>query len=151
MAEQVIERTATTTSSPETVFALLLDGSTWPKWSSLGSFELLERGDGTPEGGGALRRFTTRGIKSTERVVTARHPKEFSYTLVKGMPLRDYCATVTLTPTSGGTRIDWRSTFRAKIPLTGPLYRAGLGRFIGGAVDGLARYAAKAQQDASAA
>ena len=29
---------------------LLADGSTWPDWSPLGSFELIEPGDGSPEG-----------------------------------------------------------------------------------------------------
>jgi uncharacterized protein YndB with AHSA1/START domain len=150
MAVQEIAHTATTTAGPEAVFALLVDGATWPTWSPLGSFELLEPGDGTPEGVGALRRFTTRGLKSTERVVTVRPNQEFSYTLLKGMPLRDYQATVTLTPVDGGTRIDWHSTFSAKIPLTGPIYRISLGRFIGRVVAGLAANAAKEQGSAAA-
>jgi Polyketide cyclase / dehydrase and lipid transport len=146
MAQQVIDHTATTTGSPGTVFALLADGSTWPTWSPLGSFTLLEPGEGTPEGLGALRKFTTGRHSSTERVVTVQADQVFSYTLVSGMPIRDYQAVVTLTPLEGGggTSIRWRSTFRAKVPLTGSIYRRALGGFIGRTVEGLARAASSA-------
>jgi len=50
--------------------------------------------------------------------------------LVSGLPLRDYRADVVLTPEGTGTRIEWSSSFRPKIPGTGRLYRAGLRRFI---------------------
>ncbi len=138
MAQQVIERTATTTADAAAVYALLADGSTWPEWSPLGSFELVEPGDGTPEGLGAVRLFTTGRIESRERVVERRPGEVFAYELEAGLPLRDYRAVVTLTPTEGGTSIRWRSTFRAKVPGTGWLYRRQLGSFIGRTVEGLA-------------
>jgi hypothetical protein len=138
MARQVIHRTATTGADPAAVYALLADGATWPQWSPLGSFELLEPGDGSPEGVGALRLFTTGRIKSRERVVECSEGKLFAYVLESGLPLRDYRAEVTLTPHDGGTAITWRSTFRAKIPGTGWLYRSQLDRFIGRTVEGLA-------------
>ena len=62
----------------------------------------------------------------------------FSYVLEQGLPLRDYKAVITLTPAGGGTRINWRSTFRPKLPGTGWLYRRELGKFIGQTVEGLA-------------
>jgi GTP pyrophosphokinase len=49
---------------------------------------------------------------------------------------------VELTPADGGTRISWRSTFTAKVPGTGWLYRRTLERFISDCADGLARHAA---------
>lgn len=138
MAQQVIDRTATTTGDPAAVYALLADGSTWPQWSPIGSFQLLEAGDATPEGLGALRVFTTGRHKSTERVVERRPGEVFAYTLEAGLALRDYKAVVTLTPTAeGGTTINWHSTFTAKVPGTGGLYRRQLGAFIGECVDGL--------------
>jgi len=138
VAQQVIDRTATTTAAAAAVYALLADGSTWPEWSPLGSFELVEAGDGTPEGLGAVRLFTTGRMKSRERVVECRPGEVFAYVLEAGLPLRDYRAVVTLTPTEGGTSIRWRSTFRAKVPGTGWLYRQKLGSFIGRTVEGLA-------------
>ena len=52
MGLQVIEHELTTTAPPATVFALLVDGSTWPEWSPIGSFELVKPGDGDARGGG---------------------------------------------------------------------------------------------------
>lgn len=145
MAQHVIDRTATTPADPSAVYALLADGSTWPGWSPLGSFELLEPGDGTPEGPGAVRVFTTGRIKSRERVVECRPGEVFAYELEAGLPLRDYRAVITLTPNEGGTSIRWRSTFRAKVPGTGWLYRRQLGSFIGRTVEGLAAAAPRAR------
>jgi hypothetical protein len=62
--------------------------------------------------------------------------------LEAGLALRGYRAVITLTLTpSGGTSINWRSTFRAKVPGTGWLYRRQLGDFIAETVAGLAEAA----------
>ena len=138
MALQVIDETATTGADPASVYGLLADGSTWPAWSPIGSFTLVDPGEGTPEGLGAVRLFTTGRHRSRERVVECRRGECFAYVLEKGLPLRDYQAVVTLTPAGGGTSINWRSTFRAKVPGTGWLYRRELGKFIRRTVEGLA-------------
>ncbi len=149
----VIEHVERTTAPPSAVYALLADGSTWPTWSPLGSFTLLEPGDRSPEGVGAVRLFKTGGLKSQERVVTAEPDKVFSYVLEKGLPLRDYQAVITLTPaTGGGTTVQWRSTFFAKYPGSGWVYRRYLGKFLGRTVKGLAQAAAApTERDRSAA
>jgi hypothetical protein len=146
VAQQVIDRTVTTSGSPSAVYALLADGSTWPEWSPVGSFDLIEPGDGTPEGLGAIRLFTTGRHKSRERVVERRPGEAFAYVLEAGLALRDYRAVVTLTPAAdGGTTINWHSTFTAKVPGTGGQYRRQLGAFIGECVQGLATAAERAR------
>ena len=144
MAQQVIDETATTAADAAAVYALLADGSTWPDWSPLGSFELLSPGDGTPEGLGAVRLFTTGRHRSRERVVTCQPGRAFAYELLAGLPLRDYKAVITLMPQGDGTAINWRSTFRPKVPGTGWIYRRQLGKFIGLTVNGLAAAAESA-------
>jgi hypothetical protein len=144
MPVQVIDKTALTTGGPEAVYELLIDGSTWPTWSPLGSFELLSPGDGTPEGLGAIRVFTTGRHTSRERVVERQPGQSFAYVLEAGLPLKDYKAVVSLTPNGdGGTTINWRSTFTAKVPGTGGLYRRQLGAFIEQCVEGLAAAAGR--------
>jgi hypothetical protein len=146
MPQQVIDQRATTTGDPDAVYALLRDGSTWPEWSPLGSFELLDPGTpepGSPEGIGAIRLFTTGRHKSKERVVESEPGEVFSYVLLKGLALRDYRAVITMTATGDGTAIRWRSTFRPKVPGTGWMYRRQLGAFIGRTVQGLATAAAR--------
>jgi hypothetical protein len=142
MAQKVIEHEVTTVAPPAVVFGLLADGSTWPEWSPIGSFELVERGDGMPEGVGAVRVFRTGRVCSRERVVTARPNQIFSYELVSGLALRDYRAVIELRESGSGTTIHWRSTFRAKAPGMGWIYQRQLGRFLGRAVNGLADKAA---------
>jgi len=61
MGLQVVEHELTTTGSPAAVYALLIDGSTWPEWSPIDSFELVSPGAGTPEGVGAVRIFPPAG------------------------------------------------------------------------------------------
>jgi len=149
MALQVIEHEATTAAPPEVVFSLLRDGSTWTQWSPIGSFELVDPGQGSPEGVGAVRIFRTRrGLMETtsrERLVTVQENEVFSYELLSGLPIRDSRAVVVLRPLAlgeVGTSISWRSTFQAKVPGTGWFYRRALGTFIGRVVEGLASYAA---------
>jgi hypothetical protein len=146
MAQQVIDVTVTSGADPLSVYALLADGATWPEWSPLGSFELIAPGHGTPEGLGAVRLFTTGRHKSRERVVTCQPGKVFAYELEAGLPLRDYRAIVRLTATPEGTAINWRSTFRPKVPGTGWLYRRELGTFIRRTVEGLAAAADRARR-----
>lgn len=137
MAYLVIDVTKTTRADAASVYALLADGATWPEWSPIDDFELVEPGAGTPEGLGAVRLFTTGRHKSRERVVECQPGECFAYALEKGLPLRDYTAVVTLRPAADGTAITWRSTFRPKVPGTGWIYRLALGKFIERMVDGL--------------
>jgi uncharacterized protein YndB with AHSA1/START domain len=118
VAQQVIEHELTAKAPPATVFALLADGSTWPSWSPLGSFELVHAGDGDPEGVGAVRIFRTGRVQTRERVVMAKPNERFSYQLISGLAVRDYLATVRLQsrarePSSPGAR---RSAPRCRGP-----------------------------------
>jgi hypothetical protein len=138
---QVVDHELTTTGSPADVYALLIDGSTWPEWSPIGSFELVSPGDGTPEGVGAVRVFHTGRIRSRELVVVAKPNELFSYVMVSGLAVRDYRSVVTLRPVDGGTVIHWRSSFKAKVPGTGWIYQRQLSAFIGRSLNGLAAWA----------
>jgi G:T-mismatch repair DNA endonuclease (very short patch repair protein) len=68
----------------------------------------------------------------------AKPNERFSYELISGVAVRDYRANIRLQESGEGTIITWRSTFRAKVPGTGWIYRRQLSRFIGLTVNGLA-------------
>jgi Polyketide cyclase / dehydrase and lipid transport len=144
MAQQVIEHELTAKAPAATVFALLIDGSTWPTWSPIDSFELVHKGAGDPEGVGAVRVFSTGRVRSRERLVAVEPNQTFSYALISGLAVRDYKAVVRLLPAGDGTSIHWRSTFRGKVPGTGWIYKRQLGKFIGLTVSGLAAAAESA-------
>ena len=148
MGKQEIDEREWSAASPETVYALLADGSTWPTWSGIGSFELRSPGVAGGESLNAVRVFRTGRTTSVERLVELVPGRRLSYVLVDGLPLDDYRADVDLMAADGGTLIRWHSTFSAKRPGTGWLYRLVLRRFIGQGVRGLAEYAASVRQDA---
>ena len=129
-------------AQPEVVFGLLREGASWPTWSPLGSFELEREGRDGGESLGAIRLFRTGRYRSHEEIVALDPNRRFSYGLVKGLPLRGYRADIDLEERDGGTAIRWRSSFDAKVPGTGWIYRRALSRFIRRCVDGLAAYAA---------
>ncbi len=136
-----IDLTARSEADPDTVYRLLADGAQWPLCSGLGSFELESPGEKEREGVGAIRVFRTGRVTSRELVVEAEPGRRFGYTLLSGMPLRDYRADIGLTKDGDGTLIAWHSGFEAKYPGTGWLFRWYLNRFIGRLVAGLAERA----------
>ncbi len=147
---QRIETSARSTADPQTVYDLLVDGATWPTWSPLQSFTLEKPSPEPPpgashgrgEGLGAVRVFRTGRTASREEVVAAEPGRRFSYALLSGLPLRGYRADVDLTPDGEGTLVHWRSSFTAKVPGTGWIYRWALAKFIQRCVDGLAAHTA---------
>lgn len=141
MPSQDIAVTATTPASPETVYALLRDGASWPGWSPLGSFELERPGETEPEGVGAIRVFRTGRVTTREQIVELVPERRLSYVLLSGLPIRNYRADVDLEPAGDGTRIHWHSVFDPKLPGTGWLFRRQLTGFLQRTVDGLARRA----------
>ena len=139
--KQIDER-AWSAADPDTVYELLANGSTWPVWSPLDSFELRDEGEGAPEGLNAVRVFRTGRTTSIERLVELRPGKRLSYVLLEGLPLNNYRADIDLEPLDGGTSIRWHSTFDPKRAGTGWIYRFVLGKFIRRCVRGLAAHAA---------
>jgi hypothetical protein len=137
-----IDVTAHSSADAATLYALITNGASWPTWSPIDSFTLERAGTSTPEGVGAIRAFRTGRITSREQIAELVSGQRLSYVLLSGLPLRGYRASVDLTPTSSGTDIHWRSSFAAKVPGTGWLYRRILSRFIQRCADGLAAYAA---------
>ncbi|MGE5184850.1 MAG: SRPBCC family protein [Acidobacteriota bacterium] len=84
---------------------------------------------GTPEknGLGAVREVDVGGNHYVEEVVRFERPRRFDYlvrSVTRGkrkLPVQHELGWLELTETSAGTRIDWRSRFRFRIPLLGLL------------------------------
>jgi Polyketide cyclase / dehydrase and lipid transport len=121
------------------VWPLLADVRTWPRWAPFDEAE-VESGEGV----GEIRRFRAGRVTTMERVTAMEPPRRYAYEFLSGLPIRDYRAEVTLTPTAeDGTTIRWRSSFRAKLPGTAWLVRRRLAQFIAQTAEGLAREAEK--------
>ena len=128
---------------PAVVYDLLGSGATWPEWSPIGSFRLEREGRDGGESLGAIRVFTTAGVRSREELVGFEPGRSFSYSSLSGLPIRDHRADVTLAERDGGTAIGWREDFRARVPGTGWLIGRSLRRFVQRCADGLAARAGR--------
>jgi uncharacterized protein YndB with AHSA1/START domain len=136
------EATATSAAPPAAVWELMKAGETWPSWSPIGSFRLERPGDDAPEGLGAIRVFTTRGLKNRERITELEEGRVLGYTSLSGLPIRDHVARVTLTASGSGTLITWSESFSPKLPLVASFLK----RFVQQCADGLAAGAVRTAQ-----
>lgn len=142
MGTQQIDKTATARADPDAVYALLSDSSTWPEWTPIDSFELERPGRGEPQGVGAIRAFRTGRYTMREEIVELVPGRRFSYSLISGLPVRDYRADIDLEPDAGGTRIRWHTSFDSRLPGMGWLIRRRLDGITERFVNGLAERAA---------
>lgn len=123
---------ASSPAAPSDVFALLKDGSTWPRWSMFKAFELERAGDTDPLGVGAIRVFVSASRRAREEVVEMVEGRQLSYVLRSGMPFRGYRADVILSPRlEGGTQILWRAHFEVCRPGTGWFWKLVMWRVLG--------------------
>src|SRR5207245_5070600 len=124
--------TAHSAAPPERVFALLADATSWPQWAGFliahGSWE--REGSPPPGGIGAIRKLGRWPLYGREEIVAYEPPTHLAYTIVKGQPVRNYRAAVTLTPDRDGTLITWGATFDPLFPGTGKLVTALFRRII---------------------
>lgn len=130
-----------TKADPSALWRLLEDSSSWPSWTPIESFK-LER-EGSADGTGEIRNFKTGRVQVREEIVERRVERRLSYVLLGGLAVRGYRADIDLTPRSDGTEIRWHTTFEAKVPGTGWLYRRALAKATREFVDGLARHAVR--------
>jgi hypothetical protein len=143
MGRHHIEVTKHSAARPDAVFALLVDGGTWPHWSPIESFELERAGEPPPEGVGAIRVFRRGRTTGRDQIVEIVPDRRFAYVSLSGLPVRDYRAHVDLEPDDDGTTIRWQASFAPKVAGTGWLLERGLRRFLDQCAQGLAEHSAQ--------
>lgn len=137
---------ARSAAPPAAVFALLADVGSWSRWGAWEETGLESEAPGGGGGVGAVRRLRSRTygqvVVSRERVEELVPERRLSYSLLSGLPLRDYRGVIELEPDgAGGTRITWSSRFEPAVWGTGWFYRAVLQRFLEQTVAAVARAA----------
>ncbi|MFB9659976.1 SRPBCC family protein [Glycomyces mayteni] len=136
---------ATTSAPVSAVWALLVDGRAWPRWST-GLDELVEErssglaADGR-DGVGAVRAFRTGRAVTGERLTELVPEERMSYEDAFNLAMKDYRAAVELATTpEGGARIEWHGTWRPR-PGIGWLTPLFLPKIMQRMADDLASYA----------
>jgi len=127
----------------DVVWPLIGQAHRWKEWSVLDRSDLVMVGTPLPDGVGAVRRFTSHGIGSTEEVVVWEPPHHLAYAVLSGFPVRHYRADIVLSPDpiGTGTLIDWSGTFDEKLRGTGRLLELVLTRIMGRFARALVAYA----------
>jgi hypothetical protein len=112
LGELHVEATGMTLADVDTVWALVADANTYARWGpwSDGGYEPPSKGPSVP---GSVQWFRFgRRTKSIEKVLGVDTPSRIVYTVVRGIPVKNYRAEVTLTPNDpSGTSIRWAATW----------------------------------------
>ena len=134
MGTKSYDITVRSSASPAVVFAVVVDGPGWARWTSLGHATYEAEGTPAPHGVGAIRLFGAGfGPKSREQVVEYEPDHHFAYVSLSGpLPMKDYRADVRLSADpNGGTVISWKGSVQSAMP--------GMGWLISRMVNGFAK------------
>ncbi len=133
MSQLQVEAEGTVRATPEAVWALVSDATRYPEWGPWAAAGYRRPGDTSPHGPGAVywlrsaRRAYLRYVTTVEKILDVEEGRRLAYTVIGGMPVRNYRAEVTLTPVADGTRIRWAATWDAT--LSGRMVQRGLRTF----------------------
>jgi uncharacterized protein YndB with AHSA1/START domain len=112
-----IEAERTAQAAPGIVWALVSDATTYPQWGPWSGAGYRRPGEASSHGPGAVywlrfsRRYGLRRPVSVEKILEAEEGRRLAYTVIGGIPVRNYRAEVTLAPAAGGTRIRWAASW----------------------------------------
>lgn len=136
MASFVIERRI---GAPrEVVFEVLTDHRRYAEITPLRKAELEREGDPAPNGTGAIRVLRSVGPPLREEVIAYEPPSRFAYSLLSGLPVRDYLGTVALGEDDGGTRMTYAVKAIPTVPVGAGLVMAVVERGVRALVGGIA-------------
>ena len=112
MSRLSVNAEGTTRADPEIVWSLVADANTYAQWGPWndGGYRPPVAG---PSRVGSIQWFRYgRRTTSVEQILEVEQPRRVVYQVVSGLPVKNYRAEVTLTPTpSSGTSIRWAATW----------------------------------------
>jgi uncharacterized protein YndB with AHSA1/START domain len=113
--------------NPEVVWALVNDPDAYAKWGPWDDGGYEDRTSESADGVGSIRWYRSGRTTSVEKILEVDDGRRLVYTVVKGIPVRNYRAEVTLTPTDVGTRVRWAATWDKT--MTGRIVQRALRKF----------------------
>jgi hypothetical protein len=107
-----VEAEGVTRADPGVVWSLVADANSYSSWGPWHDSGYQPAAPG-PSEKGAIQWFRYgRRATSVEEVLEADGPRRLVYTVVRGLPVRNYRAEVTLAPmTPTGTEVRWTATW----------------------------------------
>ena len=112
MTDQLeVEASGETGTPVEVVWRMVSDADRYATWGPWDASGYTSPGTDEPHGDGAVRWKTFGRTRTVERILECEPGHRLAYTVVRGIPVRNYRADVTLEPTGRGTRVRWRATW----------------------------------------
>jgi uncharacterized protein YndB with AHSA1/START domain len=117
MGQLTVEAEQVAATTPEKVWALVGDATMYPRWGPWSEAGYRSPGDNSPRGRGAVywlrsaRRYGLLRPVMIEKILDAEEGRHLAYTVLGGLPVRNYRGEVTLTPAGDGTRIRWAASW----------------------------------------
>ncbi|HWH44723.1 MAG TPA: SRPBCC family protein [Thermoleophilaceae bacterium] len=121
------EARVSTAAPRELIWEVLIDVPRYAEWGEWSESVLEREGSPQPGGAGSIRRMRRTPVTVREEVLEAEPPSLLRYRLLSGIPVRDYEAVVRI---SEQGEIHWRSEFAPRLPGTGRIMRALIGRVL---------------------
>jgi uncharacterized protein YndB with AHSA1/START domain len=119
MAQLHVEAEGTSRATPDAVWRLVGDADRFAEWGPWDDGGYERPGDESARGVGAVQWFRTGRTTSVEQIVAVEEGRRLEYVLLRGIPVRNYRAVVTLTPVAEGTHVrwsaDWDTTLLGRI------------------------------------
>jgi uncharacterized protein YndB with AHSA1/START domain len=109
MAQLHVEAEGVARAAPDVVWELAANADRYPQWGPWSASGYHSPGD--RDGIGAIRWFRYGRTTTVERVLESEPGRRLVYTVVKGLPVRNYRAEVTLRPEGQGTHIRWSASW----------------------------------------
>ena len=112
MSQLQVQSEGTTSADPTSVWALIADANRYAQWGPWNDGGYRPPGPG-PSVDGRIQWFRYgRRTVSVEQILSIDPPNRLTYSVVDGLPVRNYRAEITLTATpAGGTAIRWAAAW----------------------------------------
>ena len=115
MARLHVEAEGVAQAAPEVVWELMGHADRYHEWGPWSASGYQNPGDHA-DGPGVIRWMRYGRTTTVEKVLEAEKGRRLTYTVVKGIPVRNYRAEVTLTPEGQGTHIRWSASWDRTLP-----------------------------------
>ena len=104
----------------EVVWDVLTDHAAYRSWTPVVSSRLVTAGTTEPNGVDAVRFLGVGPLGAREKVLVHDAPHHLAYTVVAGLPVREYRADARLTEGDGPwTNLEYMGSFQPRVPGTG--------------------------------
>ncbi|MAX56068.1 MAG: MxaD family protein [Alcanivoracaceae bacterium] len=125
---QRIEISKTFPFSVDKLFNFLSDHENLELIFAPAKIQRIKEGKDSPNGVGSTRNMKILIAPAFHETVTRVVPNELiEYTITKGSPLKNHKGVMRFSDTgTGGSRLDYTIEFEGKLPLIGPIIKAGL-------------------------